>query len=211
MCKLHNGCVRIGIDVDDVVADCAAPYLRAFAKEFGLELGDAALGWHLLDGFSEIPKEKKEEFRVHLYGGSFFSELDCYPDCVDAVARLRDAGHELHFITARSERRRGITEEWLERKGLLRYASSVQLRPTGDFVPRSYDASGSADYKVDIARRLGLDAFCEDDPVIARRLADAGVRVYLFDRVWNGGVDHTAVRRVRDWEDVVRDLVPASR
>ncbi len=198
--------MQIGIDVDDVVADCAAPYLRAFAKEFGLELGAAALGWHLLDGFSEIPKEKKEEFRVKLYGGTFFGELECYPDCGDALARLYLAGHELHFITARSERRRRVTEEWLDRKGLLRYASSVQLRPTGDFVPRSYDASGSAEYKVDIARELALDSFCEDDPVIARKLADSGVHVYLFDRAWNEGVAHPAVRRVHDWDEVVREL-----
>src|SRR2546425_3217010 len=198
--------MRIGIDVDDVVADCAAPYLRAFAKEFGLELGDAVLGWHLLDGFSEISKERKDEFRVNLYGGPFFSELDSYPDCASALARLREAGHELHFITARSERRRRITEEWLERHGLLRHASSVQLRPTGDFVPRAYDAAGSADYKVDAARRLSLGAFCEDDPIVARKLADAGVRVYLFDRAWNADVDHLAVHRVREWDEVVRDV-----
>lgn len=198
--------MRVGIDVDDVVADCAAPYLRAFAKEFGLELGDAVLGWHLLDGFSDVPKEKQEEFRMNLYGGTFFSELECYPDCVDALPRLRQAGHELHFITARSERRRRITEDWLERHGLLACAASVNLRSTGDFVPRSYDASSSADYKVHIARRLRLDAFCEDDPVVSRRLADAGVRVFLFDRAWNEGVQHANMRRVRGWAEVVREL-----
>ncbi len=203
--------MRIGVDVDDVVADCAAPYLRAFASEFGLDLGDAVLGWHLLDGFSEIPREKRDEFRLSLYGGPFFSELACYPDCAGALARLSAAGHELHFITARSERRRRITEEWLARHGLLRFAASVNLRATGDFVPRAYDAAGSAEYKVDAAERLRLDAFCEDDPVVARRLAENAIRVYLFDRAWNAEVDDPLVHRVREWDDVVRDLAIAAR
>jgi uncharacterized HAD superfamily protein len=205
--------MRVGIDVDDVVADCAAPYLRAFAKEFGLELGDAVLGWHLLDGFADVPKHKKDEFRFNLYGGPFFSELECFPDCSEALARLAEGGHELHFITARSERRRGVTEDWLARHGLLRHARAVHLRPSldegGGPRPASYDATASAAYKVHTARRLRLDVFCEDDPVVVRSLADAGIRVYLFDRAWNAGVAHPNVRRVRDWDEVVRDLVPA--
>lgn len=201
--------LKIGIDVDDVVADCAAPYLRAFAEWFGIELGDAPLGWHLLDGFTGIPREEKEEFRLRLYGGAFFSQLDPYPDCGDALARIADAGHELHFITARSERRRSVTEEWLARHALLPFARGVHLRPTGDFVPRSYDASQSAEFKVAKALQLGLDAFCEDDPLISRRLADAGVRVFLFDRPWNGDLQHPRVARVRSWDEVVRALVAA--
>lgn len=200
---------KVGIDVDDVIADCAAPYLRAFAEWFGLDLGEAPLGWHLLDGFNEIPKEDKEEFRIRLYGGPFFSQLEPYPDCAEAIRLLAGAGHDLHFITARSERRRGVTEEWLARHGLLPFARGVHLRPTGDFVPRSYDASQSAEFKVAKALELGLDAFCEDDPLISRRLAEAGLRVLLFDRPWNGDLDHPRVRRVRSWDDVLRDLVPA--
>ena len=201
--------MRIGIDVDDVLAECAAPYVRAFAKEFGLELADGPLGWHTLDRYEHIPRERRDDFRQTLYGGRFFADLDCYPDARDAIARLSASGHEVHFITARSERRRAITEEWLRRQRLLELGTSVQLRPLGEYVPRSYDAVLSADYKVDVARRLALDAFCEDDPIIAARLAAGGIRVFLFDRPWNREVSDPAVRRVRDWDEVVRELVPA--
>lgn len=198
--------MKIGIDVDDVVADCAVPYIRAFAEWFRVELGDVPLGWHLLDGFTQIPKEEQEEFRVRLYGGAFFSQLDPYPECRGALGRLAAAGHQLHFISARSERRRVITEEWLARHGLLPFAKGVHLRPTGDFAPRSYDASSSAEFKVAKATDLGLDAFCEDDPLISERLAQTGVRVFLFDRPWNAELAHTRVTRVRSWDEVVREL-----
>ena len=39
--------MRIGIDLDDVVAECAVPYLRKFAEEFGVELPPDA-GWQTL-------------------------------------------------------------------------------------------------------------------------------------------------------------------
>lgn len=200
--------MKIGIDVDDVVADCAVPYLKAFADWFRVELGDVPLGWHLLDGFTQIPKEEQEEFRIRLYGGPFFSQLDPYPDCVAALGRLATVGHELHFITARSERRRAVTEEWLARHGLLPFARGVHLRPTADFAPRRYDASGSADFKVAKATELRLDAFCEDDPVISERLAESGVRVFLFDRPWNAELRHPRVTRVAGWDEVAGDLVP---
>jgi uncharacterized HAD superfamily protein len=199
---------KIGIDIDDVVADCAAPYLRAFAAEFGLNLGDGPLGWQLLDRL-DVPVADKEDFRVRLYGGPFFSNLDCYEDCAEAIGSLRDAGHVLHFITARSERRRRVTEEWLERHGLMRHATGLHLRPTGDFAPRSYDVRGSAQYKMGKALELSLDAFCEDDPFISERLAESGVRVFLFDRPWNAQLVHDRIARVRGWDDVVRHLVSA--
>ena len=41
--------MRIGIDLDDVMAVCAVPYLRRFAQEFNVELPDESqIGWHLL-------------------------------------------------------------------------------------------------------------------------------------------------------------------
>ena len=41
--------MKIGIDLDDVMAVCAVPYLRKFAQEFNVELPDESeIGWHLL-------------------------------------------------------------------------------------------------------------------------------------------------------------------
>ena len=202
--------MRIGIDVDDVLAECAAPYVRAFAKEFGLELADGPLGWHTLDRYEHIPRERRDDFRQTLYGGRFFADLDCYPDARDAIARLSASGHEVHFITARSERRRAITEEWLRRQRLLELGTSVQLRPLGEYVPRSYDAVLSADYKVDVARRLALDAFCEDDPIIAARLAAGGIRVLLFDRPWTSLISSATRPCASRWTRMAASLLGAS-
>lgn len=201
--------MKVGIDLDDVTAICAVPYLRKFAETFGVELPDEhEIGWHLLDE-APVQPALRDRFRLDLYDSPFFGELDVYPECPAVLERLAQAGHELYFITARAEKRRVITETWLREKGLLRHAKAVHLKPRGDFTPPThpqgrYDAKGSAVYKWRLAADLGLDAFCEDDETIAKTLAEGGIRVYLFDRVWNRGLDHPNVTRVRDWDDVAR-------
>jgi hypothetical protein len=214
--------VKIGIDLDDVMAICAVPYLRRFAQEFSVELPDESeIGWHLLSrwddasekpvlGLPKVTPEERDRFRIRLYDGTFFGELEVYKDCPVILERLVATGHELYFITARAERRRYITETWLREKGLLDYAKAVHLKPMGDFRPDfprgRYDAAGSAEYKSRLAQELALDAFCEDDVVIAQTLAKAGVRVFLFDQPWNREVAGERITRVTGWTDLAQHL-----
>jgi len=202
--------MRLGIDLDDVIAECAVPYLKAFAERFRLDLSDEDLGWHTLSKIEHVSLEEKDRFRIELYDGPFFSELEPYADCPAVLDRLVAAGHELYFVTARAERRRVVTETWLREKDLLRHAKAVHLKPHGDFDPGAprgrYDAWSSARYKVRVATELGLDAFCEDDELISKALAEAGIPVWLFDRVWNRDVDGPNITRVGGWTELAEKL-----
>jgi uncharacterized protein len=203
--------MKIGVDLDDVVAECAIPYLRKFAEEFRVQLPDEEIGWQTLDKL-DVPEAEKARFRVETYDGPFFGSLEPYADCPVVLERAANAGHELYFITARAEKRRVVTETWLREKGLLDYAKAVHLRPLGeledDIVRRGgrYDPTKSARYKVRLAQELGLERFCEDDRMISRSLAEAGVRVFLFDHPWNRDVEHPNVERVSGWTDVAEKL-----
>ena len=200
--------MKIGIDLDDVMAICAVPYLRRFAEEYRVELPDEReIGWHLLrDMDPYVAAEERDRFRIKLYDGTFFSTLEIYKDCPAVLERLVQQGHEIYFITARAERRRMITETWLREKRILDYAKAVHLKPTGEFNPEyprgRYDPSGSAEYKTRLAKELGLDAFCEDDVVISQKLAQAGVQVFLFDQPWNREVSGERISRVAGWSDL---------
>ncbi len=202
--------MRIGIDLDDVIAECAVPYVRQFAERYGLELPDEGIGWHTLHEIDSVPQDEKDRFRIALYDSPFFSELEPYADCPAVLERMVAAGHELYFVTARAERRRVITETWLREKGLMDYAKAVHLRPQGDFNPDvgrgRYDTHGSARYKTRLAQELALEVFCEDDVVIARALADVGVHVWLFDQPWNRELEHPRVERVGGWSDLAGRL-----
>jgi uncharacterized HAD superfamily protein len=200
--------MRIGVDLDDVIAVCAVPYLRRFAQEYNVELPDEKeIGWHLLrDMDKHVSAEERDRFRIKLYDGTFFSQLDIYQECPAVLERLVQRGDEIFFITARTERRRMVTETWLREKRILDYAKAVHLKPFGDFRPDQprgrYDPEGSAAYKMRLALELGLDLFCEDDTVISQTLAEAGVRVLLFDHPWNRDVSHERITRVGGWSEV---------
>ena len=204
--------MKIGIDLDDVMAICAVAYLRKFAEEYRVDLPDEReIGWHLLrDMDPYVSPEERDRFRIKLYDGTFFSELEVYEDCPAVLEQMVAAGHELYFITARAERRRYITETWLREKGILDHAKAVHLKPIGDFRPEyprgRYDATGSAEYKTRLAKELVLDAFCEDDIVIAKTLADAGIRVFLFDQPWNRDLVGDRVTRVHGWTELAQHL-----
>ena len=204
--------MKLGIDLDDVIAVCAVPYLRKFAQEFGVELPDEReIGWHLLASLDErVSPADRDRFRIKLYDGTFFADLDIYPECPAVLERMVEAGHDLFFVTARAERRRMTTETWLREKGILRHAKAVHLKPMGDFNPDwprgRYDPSSSAEYKTRLAKELRLDAFCEDDVVIAKTLASAGVRVFLFDQPWNRELAHERISRVAGWSAVAEHL-----
>ena len=201
--------MRIGIDLDDVVAECAVPYLRKFAEEFGVELPPDA-GWQTLTAIEEVSADEKDRFRIETYDGPFFRDLEMYQECPAVLEQLVEAGHELYFITARAERRRVVTETWLRDKGILEHAKAVHLRPQGDFDPSRprgrYDADSSSRYKVRLAQELGLDAFCEDDRTIALALNDARIRVFLFDHPWNRDVSGECVERVSGWTELAQKL-----
>jgi uncharacterized HAD superfamily protein len=80
----------------------------------------------------------------------------------------------------------------------------------GDFRPEyprgRYDPAGSAEYKARLAKELELDAFCEDDVVIAQTLAAAGVHVFLFDQPWNREVSGERITHVAGWTDLAQHL-----
>ena len=202
--------MRMGIDLDDVVAECAVPYLRAFAERFRLEIPEEQLGWQTLSAIETVSGEDKDRFRRELYDSQFFSQLEPYADCPDVVERIAAAGHEIYFITARAELRRVVTETWLREQGLIQHARAVHLKPHGDFDPTAppgrYDPTSSAKYKVRLAKELELEAFCEDDVLIARSLAEAGIRVWLFDHTWNRELRHPNITRVNTWTDVAAEL-----
>lgn len=202
--------MRIGVDLDDVVAECAVPYLRAFAERFRLDLPEEDLGWQTLARIEEVSGEEKDRFRLALYDGNFFSQLEPYEDCPAVVERIAAAGHDVYFITARAEKRRVVTETWLREQGLIQHARAVHLKPHGDFdpgvPPGRYDATSSANYKVRLAKELELDAFCEDDVLIATLLAEAGIRVWLFDHPWNRELRHANITRVATWSELASEL-----
>jgi uncharacterized HAD superfamily protein len=188
--------MRIGIDIDDVLADSLPHYLQAFNRRFGLSVGLAEAAWQIFDRFPEIDPRDGEDFFSELVEAGFFGSRPLLPDAKEAVERLAREGHRLFIITGRAPRDAAVTRVWLDRVGLLPRFEAV--------LHRAREPVGR--HKSGAARELDLHLFIEDELPVAAAVAETAIPVLLFDRPWNRGPHPPAVRRVRSWAQVLEHV-----
>lgn len=111
--------LRLGIDMDGVVADFNAGWMERHNRDFGTALHpDHVVGWdelHRLTGF-----ETMDGFWAWARGDgrSVFRDLPPVPGALDALRELADR-HRLVIITARFDWAIGDTLAWLAEHGVL--------------------------------------------------------------------------------------------
>lgn len=188
--------MKIGIDLDDVLADSLPYFTQAFNRRFGLdiELPDAA--WRIADRFPQIPRQEADDFFSELIADGFFSSRSLIPHAKEAVETLADDGHDLFIITGRTPRDEGITMDWLAHVGVQSHFEAVVHR-TCDPVER---------HKAEVASGLALGLFIEDELAVALAVAETTIPVLLFDRPWNQGSLPSNVRRVESWCDAITHI-----
>lgn len=174
--------MRIGIDLDGVVVDSISRWIEVFNRE----VGTAYPAGTLVDTFGTPANEavsRRHELEMLIAPPPMAGARD-------GLNHLRQAGHELVVVTARSPRLRGLTEAWLDYHGLA--VDSMHFLEGGN--------------KGVVAAREGLGLFVEDAPHNALAVAEAGVPVLLFDAPYNRDLAHSLIRRASGW-DGVRVLV----
>lgn len=90
--------MRILIDMDNVVANLTKKWLDLY----NLQHNDNVLPEHLLTWQIEEHAKKCPIDELHNIIGTpgFFSDLEVIPDAIEVSKRLKNAGHELYFVTA---------------------------------------------------------------------------------------------------------------
>ncbi len=185
--------MKIGIDLDDVLAISLPHYLQAFNRRFGLTVDLADGAWRIFDRFPQIPRREAHDFFSELIEDGFFLSRPLMPGAREAVESLAEEGHRLFIVTGRAARDEAATRSWLEQVGLLRHFGAVvhnRIEP----VHR---------YKSGAAFELQLDLFIEDELAVATAVAETAIPVLLFDHPWNQGDLPENVQRVRSWADVL--------
>ncbi len=188
--------MKIGIDLDDVLADSLPHYLRAFNRRFGLDVELADGAWRIADRFPQILRQEADDFFTELIEGGFFSSRSLIHHAKEAVETLADDGHNLYIITGRTPRDERTTMDWLTRVGVRSYFEAVVHR-TRDPVER---------HKADVASGLALSLFIEDELTVALTVADAAIPVLLFNRPWNQGPLPGNVRRIESWHEALTQI-----
>jgi uncharacterized HAD superfamily protein len=175
--------MRIGLDLDGVIADSIPKWREVLRQQAGLRCRDDELPrTHADPAVAAVADARVLEMIMPVYP---------VPGAVDALRRLKALGHTLTVITARSPRVHALTKAWL------------------DFFAISIDRMRflTGQNKGPVVAALGLDVFVEDNPYYAADIAKRGITVALLAAPYNAGAQYRGVTRCAGWDEVLRFIL----
>jgi len=109
--------MRLGIDLDGVVANFTKGWMEFYNKQFGTNfvVADSRNWGDLVDltHFEHI--DEFWDWASDLDGHTVFWHLEAFPGAVEALRSLVDAGHQIIVVTTKPDFAIQDTHEWVER------------------------------------------------------------------------------------------------
>lgn len=187
--------MRIGVDIDEVVADSVPSYLPVLSEVVGRPLKKEDLvRYEFEETFGLSEAEMKRFWRAFDSSGGW-ERIRPVPDAASVLGRLRRVG-EVILVTGRPEAFVGAqTRRWLAAHAIPHDALVFM---------------GEADKDEAVRRALGggLDVLIEDHWGFAERVAGRGTPVFLVDAPWNRTAPpHPLVRRVAGLAEAAGEIL----
>lgn len=188
----------IGIDFDDVLV----PFMWEFVmfcesrlnKNFDFDsIGDysfkSAIGYEF--------NEALEFYHEFVNSDSWIKLHNVAPseECKTTLKRLKEKGHKLVIITAREDRFKEITEDFLERHfpGVF----------TEMYFGNLLSSSGQKFFKSELCQKAGCSLLIDDNPKYILEVQSKGISGILFgDWPWTRIHNHS----VRTWQELYNKL-----
>ncbi len=182
--------LRLGIDLDGVVANFNEGWINRYNRDFGADLNvDQVVEWDAptqLTHFAGM-REFWDWARTCGEGKSLFRPLGTYPDALDSLEELHRSGHRIVILTTKPNFAIHDTYEWLAQNEI----------PTTEVHIVEDKTAVDCDIYLDDA----------DHNLEALRLTRPGSTVCRFVRPWNSPAD--GLVDVVDWPSFV-EIVSAT-
>jgi uncharacterized HAD superfamily protein len=180
--------MKIGIDMDEVIAGLLPEYINFLNNNYGLELSierfNGYYTWDTWDNTFEYKMELFEEF----YKSEFFRNVKPTLKSIEVINKIK-SGNELFVVTSRPENIQEETKGWIEK-----------------FFPDTFSGVYFIDYSIknkksDICKDLNITVMVEDSLDHARDCANNNISSILIDYPWNREeVSHNLIQRVGSLE-----------
>ncbi|MFP3913985.1 MAG: 5' nucleotidase, NT5C type [Actinomycetota bacterium] len=176
--------MRLGIDLDGVVADFNTGWITRYNSDFGADVAfDAVRSWDAIPSLTHF-RHMGEFWRwARDHGGhSLFRHLETYDGAVEALGVLAELGHSIVVVTTKPGWAVHDTFEWIAENRI----------PTREV------------HILDRKWEVDCDIYLEDAPHNLMRLVRHRPEriVVRYVRPWNQPVE--GVRDVEDWETFVK-------
>ena len=188
--------MRIGIDIDDTItnsSDIFVEYAKQYNKEKNIQHKININSLDVKESYG-WEKENLNEF-LHKYLEVALNNIDSKSDSIEIINKLKKEGHEIYFITARSEREiEGgmfeLTENWLNKHGF------------------NYDLLViNSKEKIKDCIKYGIDIFIDDSYRNCKLIKDGiGIPVLLFTTRYNIKEKDESLIRVSNWYEIYNYL-----
>ena len=183
--------MNIGIDLDDVVYDTSAEVEKEIEKANNPRLLDFKV--QLMRGaLSEMPSDVAQFLKDTII--SYTSNAKPIKNALDTLKKLRDDGHVITIITARSDAiRDGVVDTTLE--SLKKYGIDKGIL---------YDKiifEGAN--KGDVCEKEKIDLFVDDSPINCMHVRERGINVLAFKSgITADAIDQTDLPSVSSWDEL---------
>jgi 5'(3')-deoxyribonucleotidase len=107
--------VIIGVDVDEVVAELHAPWVRWCNEVYGTNIVNFHR-WEIHEEYPEIGMDVYKFIRPWIYEGTTVKPIR---GALEAVEKIRAKGHDIAYVTSCLNDTEVAKNRWLERNGFL--------------------------------------------------------------------------------------------
>ena len=192
--------MRIGIDLDEVLADFMVTFLDHYNVKFKTTLTKEQFSY--FDLTKNIQASKEELFVIfeEFYLTDHFENLPPVTDAISSIDKLSKK-HELYVITARTPNITEHTLKWVNKHfpNKFKYVH---------FAHNPYFGKKKTKSKAEFGTDLGIDLLIEDNLDFATEAAKENIKVFLFDAPWNKSKSLPKnIKRVKSWKEILRELI----
>jgi 5'(3')-deoxyribonucleotidase len=112
--------MRLGIDLDGVVADFTSGWMRFYNRDFGTNLtsGDSQRWNDIVELTHFADVDEFWDWSADLDGRSVFWHLEPLPGAVDALVSLSESGHDIIVLTTKPAFAVDDTHAWIATHGV---------------------------------------------------------------------------------------------
>ncbi|KGK90964.1 hypothetical protein DP73_05805 [Desulfosporosinus sp. HMP52] len=179
--------MRIGIDIDGVVSDSYPFWLQELNCHYGKNI-PCLDDYNMHISFEVTTEDMNNFFETNIERLLMMPKP--IPGAKLGIETLLQEGHEIIYVTARTQEQKGLTERWFANNKI--YYKNILFSGFGS--------------KVGFVKEWGIEAFIEDYHVNAKLIAECGVPVFLLDASYNQEDTPGGIIRCHSWEEIVKGI-----
>ena len=185
--------LRIGLDIDGVVADSFPVFLRELNKHYGKDVKE-------LDNYdmTEIYGVEWDEMSQFFHDNMeyLFTTPKPMTGAVEGIKHILESGHEIIYVTARAPGSEEImTCKWFDDNNIYRDKTCFTGGLSKTFAVKENE----------------IDIFVDDFMTNALEIASLGIPVLLMDSPYNQGKLPQGVTRCYCWDEILCQIDEFSR